>query len=62
MAIDNVLWGGLVANPSENDENTIAIRRFNEKVLKDDRVTMSMIPIADGLTLARKLSSRDKLA
>lgn len=55
IAIDNVLWDGKVANPSADDENTVAIREINEQVLEDDRVSMSMIPIADGLTLVKKL-------
>src|ERR1700761_6051019 len=54
IAIDNVLWGGDVANPAENDEDTQAIRALNEKVRADERVTLSMIPLGDGLTLARK--------
>jgi caffeoyl-CoA O-methyltransferase len=54
IAIDNVLWGGDVADPKENDEDTVAIRALNDKVRADERVTLSMIPIGDGLTLARK--------
>lgn len=54
IAIDNVLWGGKVADPDENDESTRAIRRLNTKVLNDERVNISMLPIGDGLTLARK--------
>ena len=54
IAIDNVLWGGDVAKPEENDEDTQAIRAVNEKVRNDDRVTLALAPIGDGLTLARK--------
>jgi caffeoyl-CoA O-methyltransferase len=54
IAIDNVLWGGDVADPAENDDDTKAIRALNEKVRADERVTLSMIPMGDGLTLARK--------
>src|SRR5689334_22402798 len=54
IAIDNVLWGGDVAKPEENDEDTRAIRALNEKVRSDDRVTLALVPIGDGLTLARK--------
>jgi caffeoyl-CoA O-methyltransferase len=54
IAIDNVLWGGDVANPAENDEDTQAIRAVNEMVRNDERVTLSLAPIGDGLTLARK--------
>lgn len=54
MAMDNVLWGGSVIDDSKNDEDTIAIRQFNNQLLSDSRVDISLIPIADGLTLARK--------
>jgi predicted O-methyltransferase YrrM len=54
IAIDNVLWSGAVANPKVNDESTKAIRELNELIYKDKRVNMSMLPIGDGLTLARK--------
>lgn len=54
IAVDNVLWGGDVADPKVNDESTAAIRALNEKVLRDERVTISMLPVGDGLTLARK--------
>jgi caffeoyl-CoA O-methyltransferase len=54
IAIDNVLWGGDVAKPEENDEDTQAIRAVNERVRNDERVTLALAPIGDGLTLARK--------
>jgi len=54
IAIDNVLWGGDVADPKENDEDTLAIRALNDKVRADERVTLSLIPLGDGLTLAQK--------
>lgn len=54
IAVDNVLWGGRVADPHDDDENTLAIREFNDKVFNDPRVFISMIPIADGLTLIIK--------
>jgi predicted O-methyltransferase YrrM len=54
IAIDNVLWGGDVANPKKKDEDTEAIRRINKKVHADERVDVSLVPIGDGLTLARK--------
>jgi caffeoyl-CoA O-methyltransferase len=54
IAIDNVLWGGDVANPKKKDEDTEAIRRINRKVHADERVDVSLVPIGDGLTLARK--------
>lgn len=55
VAVDNVLWGGSVADPQAGDADTQAIRAFNALVHDDPRVELSMIPIGDGLTLARKL-------
>ena len=55
IAIDNVLWGGRVLDNSDTEPSTRAIREFNSKLYKDDRVRISMIPIGDGLTLAQKL-------
>ncbi len=54
MAIDNVLWGGSVANPDNQEAETNAIRAFNKMVHEDDRVDMCMLPIGDGLSLIRK--------
>lgn len=54
VAVDNVLWDGAVADPEINDENTVAIRNLNVKIHQDERVSLSMLPIGDGLTLARK--------
>lgn len=54
IAIDNVLWSGDVANPKIDDPLTRSLRALNLKIFKDERVTLSMIPIGDGLTLARK--------
>jgi predicted O-methyltransferase YrrM len=54
IAIDNTLWDGKVADPSVTDPDTCAIRALNEKLHGDDRVTLSFLPFADGLTLARK--------
>ncbi|MEA5598488.1 class I SAM-dependent methyltransferase [Rivularia sp. UHCC 0363] len=56
IAIDNVLWSGQVADPQIQDNRTKKIRALNEKIHQDQRVTISMIPIGDGLTLARKKS------
>lgn len=53
IAVDNVLWSGRVVDPDENDPSTEAIRAFNRAVRDDDRVDLAMVPIADGLTLAR---------
>ena len=54
IAIDNVLWGGAVADPAVDDEDTSAIRALNRKLATDQRVSLSLVPIGDGLTLARK--------
>jgi predicted O-methyltransferase YrrM len=54
IAIDNVLWSGKVADTQIQDGQTKAIRKFNEKLHQDERITLSLVPIADGLTLARK--------
>jgi predicted O-methyltransferase YrrM len=53
IAVDNTLWSGSVADPSDQDEDTLAIRAFNERLHADTRVTLSLVPIGDGLTLAR---------
>ncbi|QLE54443.1 class I SAM-dependent methyltransferase [Nostoc sp. TCL26-01] len=56
IAIDNVLWSGRVADSSIQDESTQAIRTLNQKLYNDERVTLSLVPIGDGLTLALKRS------
>ena len=55
LLADNVLWMGRVADPSADDPATRAIRAFNALVARDERVEKVMLPISDGLTLARKL-------
>ena len=55
VAIDNVLWFGKVADPEDTDRRTVAIREFNQKLHQDTRVEISLLAIADGLTLAFKL-------
>jgi caffeoyl-CoA O-methyltransferase len=54
ILVDNVLWDGRVVKPDADDENTVAIRAFNDQLANDTRVDTVMLPIADGLTLARK--------
>jgi caffeoyl-CoA O-methyltransferase len=54
ILVDNVLWMGRVADPTVDDEQTKAIRRFNDHVAADPRVDCVMLPISDGLTLLRK--------
>jgi predicted O-methyltransferase YrrM len=55
IMIDNVLWDGAVADSTTNDADTLALRALNTKIRNDTRVSLSMVPIGDGLTLARKL-------
>lgn len=54
VTLDNVLWGGRVVDPEEQDPDTVALRRISQQVLDDDRVDISMLPLGDGLTIARK--------
>lgn len=54
IAIDNVLWEGKVVEAAPQDADTRAIQALNAKLKEDDRVTISMISLGDGLTLARK--------
>jgi predicted O-methyltransferase YrrM len=55
VVVDNTLWSGRVADPSVHDEDTDALRAFNEAVHRDSRVAVSLLPIGDGVTLALKL-------
>jgi O-methyltransferase len=54
VVVDNTLWGGKVIDPEVSDADTVAIRHFNEALHGDNRVDLSMVPVGDGLTLARK--------
>ncbi|MFG6095351.1 hypothetical protein SPB21_08865 [Leptothoe sp. ISB3NOV94-8A] len=54
IAIDNVLWSGAVADPDIIDPDTQALRDLNQTLHQDERIELSMLPIADGLTLAMK--------
>jgi caffeoyl-CoA O-methyltransferase len=53
IAIDNTLWSGKVAHPA-SDADTIALQKLNAKLRDDERIDLSLLPIGDGLTLARK--------
>ncbi len=54
LIADNVLWDGSVADSTRQEPSTIGIRAFNEMVQKDSNVDMSMVPVADGVSLVRK--------
>jgi predicted O-methyltransferase YrrM len=54
IAIDNTLWSGRVADATSRDANTAALRTLNDKLHRDERIDLSLLPIGDGLTLARK--------
>jgi caffeoyl-CoA O-methyltransferase len=54
IAVDNVLWSGGVIDPSDQRPDTLAIRALNAKLHDDERVDVSLVPIGDGLMLARK--------
>jgi caffeoyl-CoA O-methyltransferase len=54
ILVDNVLWDGNVVKDGATDDNTLAIKAFNDKVARDDRVDTVMLPLADGLTICRK--------
>ena len=54
IAVDNTLWSGDLADPDIDDADTVALRSFNKALHRDDRIDLSLVPIGDGLTLARK--------
>ncbi len=54
ILFDNVLWAGAVADPQRQDADTLALRALNRQLHADPRIDLSMVPVGDGLTLARK--------
>jgi predicted O-methyltransferase YrrM len=54
LAVDNTLWSGAVADEADQSDDTVALRNFNRHLLGDQRVDLSLVPIGDGLTLARR--------
>ncbi len=57
IVVDNTLWDGAVIDAAQQDEDTVAIRAFNDAITNDDRVQSVLLPVADGLTLIRKSKS-----
>jgi predicted O-methyltransferase YrrM len=55
IAVDNTLWGGQVIDKKSKNDDTQAIRQFNDRLWSDLRIHLSLLPIGDGLTLALKL-------
>jgi caffeoyl-CoA O-methyltransferase len=53
IVVDNTLWSGRVADPEERDADTRALRAFNDALHRDPRVDLALLPVGDGLTLAR---------
>ncbi|MEB3702545.1 SAM-dependent methyltransferase [Candidatus Bealeia paramacronuclearis] len=54
IVIDNVLWSGRVADPKNHEVTTESLRAFNEKLMNDDRVSISLVPLGDGFMVAKK--------
>jgi caffeoyl-CoA O-methyltransferase len=54
IVADNTLWSGRVADPRNAEPDTVALRHFNQRLHRDARIDLSLVPIGDGLTLARK--------
>jgi predicted O-methyltransferase YrrM len=54
ILVDNVLWGGSVADPSDRDEDTEALRAISAKAARDERVEAALLPVCDGLLVVRK--------
>ena len=54
LAVDNTLWSGWVADRGHHDDDTVALRKFNDKLHADDRVEIALLPLGDGVTLALK--------
>jgi predicted O-methyltransferase YrrM len=54
ILLDNVLWGGAVADPADHARQTGALRTLNAKLHRDERISLSLLPLGDGLTVARK--------
>jgi predicted O-methyltransferase YrrM len=53
ILVDNVLWYGKVADQNVDDAATVALRKFNAFLLKDDRIDFNIIPVGDGIAMCR---------
>jgi len=54
IAVDNTLWSGDVADPANQKPDTVSLRAFNDALHHDERIDLALLPVGDGLTLARK--------
>jgi predicted O-methyltransferase YrrM len=54
IAVDNTLWSGDVADPGNQKPDTVSLRAFNDALHRDERVDIALLPVGDGVTLARK--------
>jgi predicted O-methyltransferase YrrM len=54
IIVDNVLWYGTVADPTNQQKDAVTLRQFNQKIAEDSRVTSVILPLRDGLTLIQK--------
>lgn len=54
IVVDNTLWHGAVADPADHEADTVALREFNDTLHRDERVDVALLPVGDGLTLARR--------
>jgi caffeoyl-CoA O-methyltransferase len=54
IVVDNTLWSGEVANPDNREADTRALREFNDALHSDARIDLALLPVGDGLTLARR--------
>ena len=54
ILLDNMFWGGAVADPTDHERQTEALRALTAKLHRDERISLSLLPVGDGLTVARK--------
>lgn len=56
IVVDNILWYGRCADETVTDKVTVSMREFNQSLFRDDRISLSVLPVGDGLALCRKRS------